>query len=265
MHNGRKLILILLVSVITCSFVELYAFLALPIHVFRNGSFSENLDYWNSKILVGQDIINFSMNTTSERNSLEHFPLALTLTGKGTTWPAQNYVWVKLYQHTAVHSLVESSSLKLSWMINETNLERILSSSDAAVVYVGFMVSKNNTTKCFMVYAWVVHETNSTKITEDTFKEYSFWRIVSLERFNESLLENPVITFRRSIWQDLTSQGFSADDEWKFNEGIEIGIMLWNIRTFDFPWSVTIYLGCLDITYYWPVRILGRRIEIQGR
>ena len=237
-----------------CSVVELYLFLVLPLHVFRNGSFNEGLKYWNSTILMGQEVINFSMGTT-EQKSLEHFPCAMVLTGNDTVWPAQ-FVWVRVNQNTAGHPLTESSSLKLSLMINETNLKRILLSADVAVIYVGFMVSKNNTTKCFIVYAWVVCETNSIKITEGTFSQYKFWSVVSLERFNGSLLENPVITFRRSIWQDLMSQAIPTNGDWKIDEGIEIGVMLWNIRPFDLPWSLTIYLGCLDITYHWPLRNL---------
>jgi hypothetical protein len=196
-------------------------------------------------------MLNVSMNPTSEQKSLEQFPYALTLTGNNTASSVQ-FVWVKLYQHTAGHPLTKSSSLKLSLMINETSLKRILRNTDAAVIYVGFMASKNNTTKCFMVYAWILCETN-TKITEDTFSQYKFWRIISLERFNESLLDNPVITFSRPIWPDLASQGYSAHGDWNLNEGIELGVMLWNISPSDFPWRVTIYLGCLDVTYYWPV------------
>lgn len=233
------------------SLTELYVFLALPLQVVRNSSFNEGLHCWNTGVVLGEQLVNVSISSVSERFSSKHFRCALTLSRINVTWPTFNHIWVKAYQNLSVHPIVESSTLKLSMMINEMNLKKILLNSDAAMIYVGFMTS-NGSNEHFLVYAWVLRETNFTKITADTFKELSYWRIVRLEKFDQSLPENLVITYKTSILQDLESQEFQVENDWKIMEGVEVGVMLWNVRDSDFPWSATVYLGCVDIRYYWP-------------
>lgn len=232
------------------SLTELYVFLALPLQVVRNSSFGEGLHCWNTGAVLGEQLVNVSISSVSERYASEHFRCALTLSRINVTWPTSNHIWVKSYQNLSGHPIVESSTLKLSMMINETDLERILLDSDAAMIYVGFMTA-NGSSKHFLVYAWVLRETNSTKITTDTFKELSSWRIVRLENPHQSLPENLVITYRTSILQDLESQEFWVENDWKIMEGLEVGVMLWNVKNSDSPWNLTVYLGYVDIRYYW--------------
>lgn len=242
--------LILLVSIVMIlSLTELYVFLALPIQVVRNSSFSEGIYCWNTGIVSREQIVNISISSVSERYLSKHFRCAFKLSRNGVAWSIYNYLWTKVYQDLSIHPIVESSTLKLSIMVNEMNLGRILN-SDAAMIYVGFMTS-NGLSKHFLVYAWVLHETNSTKITTDTFKELLSWRIVRLKKIDQNLPKNLLITYKTSILQDLESQDFWVENDWKIMEGLEVGVMLWNIKNSDSSWNLTVYLGCADIKYYW--------------
>jgi len=248
LYEKRPLILLVSISMIL-SLTELYVFLALPIQVDRNSSFGEGLHCWNTGVILGEQLVNVSISSVSERYASELFRCALTLSRTSVTWPVYNHIWAKVYQNLSVHPIVESSTLKLSMMINEMNLRRILD-SDAAMIYVGFMAS-NGSSKHFLVYTWVLHETNFTKITTDTFEELLSWRIVRLEKFDQNLPENIVITYRTSILQDLKSQEFWVENDWKIMEGLEVGVMLWNVKNSDPLWNLTVYLGYVDIKYYW--------------
>jgi hypothetical protein len=255
LKDKRPLVSVVLIAVIL-SLSELYVFLALPIHVVRNSSFDGSPNYWNAEIIEGEELVNVSMGASSDQYPSEDFRCALKMSRINITWPAHNYIWVKAYQLLPGHPMVESSILKFSTMINETDFERLSSESDAVMIYVGFMIS-NGSEKNFLIYAWVPFETYLTKITVNTFNELAFWRIVRLEKSNQRLSENLEITFTTSIWKDLEYQEFGVDGDWKIIEGIEVGIMLWNVKSSDFPWSINIYLGHLGITYYWLDNLLS--------
>lgn len=252
--DKRPLVSVVLIAVIL-SLGELYVFLALPIHVVRNSSFDESLNHWDAEIIEGERLVNVSMGDNYGQYPSEGFRCALTLSRMNTTWPPYNYIWVKAYQLLPGHPIVESSTLKFSIMINEIDFERLLSESDAAMIYVGFMISKGLEKK-FLIYAWVLSETDLTKVTVNTFNELTFWRIMRLEKSKQTLSENLEITFTTSIWKDLEYQEFGVDGAWKIQEGIEVGIMIWNAKSFHFPWNLNVYLGHLGITYYWLDNLL---------
>jgi hypothetical protein len=253
LKDKRPLISVTLIAMIL-SLSELYVFLGLPIHVVRNGSFDEGLNYWNAEMIEGEELVNVSLGDGSNQHPSENFHCTLTLSRINMTWPPHNYIWVKMYQLLSEHTLVESSTLKFRMMITKTDFERLSSESDAVMIYVGFMISRGLEKK-FLVYAWVLFETSLTRITVDTFNELAFWRIARLEKSDQRLSENFEITSTTSIWKDLENQENWVGGDWKIGheraEGIEVGIMLWNVETSDLSWRLNVYLGHLDITYYW--------------
>lgn len=258
LKDKRPLVAVTLIALIL-SLSELYVFLGLPIHVVRNGSFDEDLDYWNTEMIEGEELVNVSLGDGSNQHPSETIHCALTLSRINMTWPAHNYIWVKAYQLLPEHQLAESSTLKFHTMITETDFERLSSESDAAIIYVGFMISRG-LEKIFLVYAWVLFETYLTRITVETFNELAFWRILRLEKSDQKLSGNFEITSTTSIWKDLEHQENWGGGDWKIGreraEGIEVGIMLWNVGTSGFSWGLNVYLGRLDITYYWLDRLM---------
>ena len=251
--NSSRLLVMITIVVMIFSLIELYFFIALPLHVVANNSFKDGVNHWNSKLVKGDDIVDLWLNRTSEKVASESYSCALTLLERNNTSLVSNSVWAVLYQQLAEHPLTKSSTLRFSMMLGGSNFERALLYSDAAAVYVSFMVT-NETNEFFLTYAWVLRETDSVKITSETFQEATSLETLYLERINGSSMENLTVVYETPIFQSSGRENnILTHGDWKIRGSIEAGILLWNFGSPSFPWTFTLYIGYIDITYYWPL------------
>jgi len=269
MYDRRTLTLLtLLISIsVTVSSAELYNFVILPIRVAWNGTFNEGPKYWSSHIFVSNGPFNFSTETACVEYSSETFGCSLAISGKDPTWPPRNALWGRMYQLIATHSLVKSATLRFSLFLDKTELQ-VLLNSDLVIVYAGCTVF-NKTQRYFLAHVWILKDQLGT-ISESTFSVHPFWKTIGLERLNASLSQPLKISLEGHLWNWLGSQGFSMHEPWEifgnFSGGIEMGIILSNIRPGKAPWTVTIYIGELDITYYWlDTLVVSDQLRILNR
>lgn len=251
--NSSRLLVIITMIVMISSLIELYFFIALPLHVVANNSFKEGVNHWNSKLVKGDDLVDLLVNSTSEKVVSESYSCALTLLGRNNTSLAGSSVWAVLYQELPEYPLTKSSTLRFAMMLGENDFERVLSYSDAAAVYLSLMVT-NETNEFFLTYAWVLRETDSVKITKETFQEATSLEILYLESINSSSMENLTVVYETPIFQQSGRENnILTPGDWKIRGDIEAGILLWNFRSPSFSWTFTLYIGYIDIVYYWPL------------
>jgi hypothetical protein len=254
MYDRRTLtLLMLLLSIsVTVSSAELYNFVILPIRVTWNGAFNEGPKYWSSHVFVSDGFFDFSTEPACVEYSSETFRCSVAIAGKDPTWLPRNALWGRVYQLIATHPLVKSATLRFSLFLDKTDLQ-VLLTSDLVIVYAGCTVS-NKTQRYFLAHVWILKDQLGT-LSEGTFSVRPFWKTVGLERLNASPSQPLKISLEGSLWNWLGSQGFSTNESWdifgNFSEGIEMGIILSNIRPSKAPWTVTVYIGELDVTYYW--------------
>jgi len=238
---------------IILSLIELYFFLVLPLYVVSNGSFEDGLSYWDSKVIRGDTMVDLRLSINTEQESSKSYPCTLTLSRKNVTSPVNGYVQAILYQNLTYYPLTTSSTLKFSMMLGGSNFERALLASDAAAIYVSFLIS-NETKQYSMIYAWILRETEPIRMNSERFQETTSSEIVHFEKIETSSAKNLGMVYETCIMQlpeeanKVLSHGY-----WKITGSIEVGVLLWNPAFSDYLWDLTLYVAYVDIVYYWPI------------
>lgn len=255
MHKSNKSKLLVVTSAfsIVLSLLELYFFLVLPLYVVSNSSFEEGLSYWDSKVIRGDTLVDLRLSINAEQDSSESYPCALTLSRKNVTLPVNGPIQAILYQNLTCHPLTTSSTLKFSMMLGGGDFNRTLLDSDAAAVYLSFLIS-NETRQYSIIYAWILRETESVHMNSERFQEITSSEIIHFEMIDTSSTKDLVMVYETSIThlpedvKEVLSDGY-----WKIGGSIEAGVLLWNPSISDCLWDLTLYVAYINILYYWPI------------
>ena len=254
MNDLTKLLIVVIFSALICSSVELYFFLALPIYVTINGSFTDGRAYWNLLTYYGNSSFSVSLNVENEIYNGCPYKVSLALRRCETYTPNMDDIWFKIFQKVASHPLTKSTKVTLKLLLKQPDLGLLINQSDAMFIYVGFMLQdKMEKQKYFCIYGWTINGLNSDKIkiTPETFKDLKYWTILDIEELQVDLNEGLELSFERYMWPDIVNKTIPIDNSWHIKNGVELGFMIWNLNL-DENETLTIRLNCFDITYRWP-------------
>jgi len=253
-NDLTKLLIVVIFSALICSSVELYFFLALPIYVTINGSFTDGRAHWDLLTYYGNSSFSVSLDVENEIYNGCPYRVSFALRRCETYTPNMDDIWFKIFQNVASHPLTKSTKVTLKLLLKRTDLELLINQSDAMFIYVGFMLQdKMEKQKYFCIYGWTINGLNSDKIkiTPETFKDLKYWTILDIEELQVDLNEGLELSFERYVWPDIVNKTIPIDNSWHIKNGVELGFMIWNLNL-DENETLTIRLNCFDITYRWP-------------
>ena len=255
MNDLTKLLIVVVLSALICSSVELYFFLALPIHVTINGNFTDGRTHWDLLTYYGNSSFNVSLNVENEIYDGCPYRVNFALKRCETYTPNVDDIWFKIFQNVASHPMTKSTKVTLKLLLKQTDLRLLINQSDVMFIYVGFMLQdKTEKQKYFCIYGWTINGLNSNKIkiTPETFKDLKYWTILDIEELQVDLNKELELSFERDVWPDIVNKTIPIDNSWHIKNGVELGFMIWNLNL-DENETLKIRLNCFDITYRWPV------------